>query len=251
MSTQTLVESRLKPGLYLYAAMGSNFFANIASYASQHLGSTIRQIPLSPVGWKGLNPVIKWLHDAADWLNNTAQGAADALKYLSAGLWMNTDSFGFLLASNTPIFGKLTLTCKMKLTTWALTCGAGYEMPKWIQAAWDGVELVTGEMSEKVDAALEHVESKLGHALEQCGKVIDDVAPGAREGAKDVISWAKDKGEALREVSPMVADTALQITGHKLTTILPGGGYLSAVQAGGNLLQLFSRRRRRRRKLFR
>jgi len=205
-SSQTLLlggnnsNQSLLPGMYLYAYSGSPLVTNMIKFAMQNFGNLIEQIVPSEVG-KKLSFGFGEVEDILD-------GS------LAFGLWINLDSVGFSItfppaAMMSPtigsLFGKLTLTCKMKLTTKAFLCGAGYDTPRWLAAVWDGLKLVWGNPSYIVDDAWPAVEKKVGHLLEQSGDAIKSKANSAMRGINRFLPWSKKNAARrwFRPVSPL------------------------------------------------
>jgi len=203
LSTQSLPANGLLPGAYFYAYSGSDFIANMMNYAFKEFGNLISAI--LPDG-------------AADWLEEAFETLSSAVfGKLAFGLWLNTNSFGFVVTVPALIFGEITLTCHVKLTTIGVSCGGGYDMPKWISALWEGTKMVIGAISDDMDAALDAIETKMGHAAAQIGQVIDDVKDKAKGGAKGLAKWCEKTGVGVGEffagLANSLADVTLDVVG--------------------------------------
>jgi len=201
LSTQTLAENRLLPGFYLAASSGSDFVGAVLDYAATHFSQVILKIA-PPIG------------DIMDILVDTAKSALDFVG-ISFAMWFNTNSLGFLVTfpAGIELLGEITLTCKVKLTTFGITCGIGYDFPQWLTAIWDGVKLVgehlgeagkwvgnaVGAITSEVTQAIDTAEQAVGE-IKQMGKYVDKVGEVAARGLATVESWSHDLADGAVDV---------------------------------------------------
>jgi len=232
LSTQTLKEGVL-PGMYLYVSSGGDFLVAVVKYAMHNFASLISKI--APPGTEDA------LRDAADASASTLKGS------LAFGLWFNTNSFGFLMnfPALVPLFGRITLTCKVKLMTIDITCGMGYDFPEWITAIWDGVKLISGAMKgaakmilggavKVFNEAVEVAEGAVGHAVEQVGKHVAKVGKAAERGVKQVEKWCEDLGKGALNVLEDVGDGFVTVgSGTVKAAEAVGTGTVKAAEAVG------------------
>jgi len=179
VSTQTLPGSGLLPGLYVYASNGGSHLVNVIKYAAHNFGAL-----LEAIGGKGVG----------DALSKAAEAAQKSLSGVAFGAYLNTNSFGFtvtvpagaplLLAfpvlgvAGAAALGSVTVSCKVKLTTGAITCGLGYDAPLWVSGLVAELgEAVVSAVEKTVDLAEKALDTVLGSkGAQQVGNVIDGMA---------------------------------------------------------------------------
>lgn len=239
LSTMTLGQGKVLPGIYLYAETGSDFLKNIMKFMTDNFPTALDMLNVG---------------DAISAAFNTATEKLGKLDY---ALYLNTDHLGFLFTFPPipPIsfFGSGKLSCKVKLSTGEITCAGGYEFPKWLTLLWDGVKLTTGVVGEAVyqaghliegawetavDDAMDKAEKALGkkgRALVQTGaEFLRREIPGLN-GVLLLAKWAEKigpafkkspkfiqkTGELLKKGAEVVAKAAIDST---LETVVPGYG---------------------------
>jgi hypothetical protein len=197
LSTQTLPESGLLPGLYLYASTGSASITNVIKYAAHNFGGLINKL-----GGNGIS----------DWLTKVVKAAEGTMDGLAFGLYINTNSFGFILSipavgSPNPLVGdKVTLSCKIKLSTGAITCGYGDVMAKWASAVIRGGEMLVGEVKEFMEDAQDAAVKEIADFLIQTAPFIHDLNTQAERAVTDVGDWARGAEGKLKEFGTQLVE---------------------------------------------
>lgn len=201
LTKQRHTQSGLEPGYYLYLNTGDSVVARVVDWAFKWFGDKVID-PIAPDG-------------VSDTLRDMAVNGANALTRgdLAFGFFHNTNSIGFLVTFPISIgivgLGKLTLSCKIKMTTIEVSCGIGYDEPKWLAAVWDGVVFIAGKIGKGVELlanavgldldgaeeAAEQFMKDAGKTVEQIGGAVSRMRIPAKAGAEKVVQWTKDTGK--------------------------------------------------------
>jgi len=232
-TTQTIGD--LLPGMYLYSETGIDAMAAVMSWATSSFAGII-----DAIGGTNFASEFESLVSGADYGSS------------KFGLFLNTDSFGFMIEvpATAAIFaafplggsmdlGTLEIECTVKLVSVGITCGIGYDSPRWLGALWKNAKMVLGAVSDTASAAFDSAVDAVGGLVAdiQWGKVADKAGTVASKAA-----------------GPILESKYFNYASNAVVTAVNSGVVKSSVKAvtstASKVTNIAGRRRRRRRRIM-
>jgi len=248
LTTQTLPDSGLLPGVYLYTGAAGPAFGLMVKFILDNFGDAI-----DAVGGSGIGNAIKGAADSLeDWWSSNNYGF---------GIFFNTNAFGAVFSVplspgllvgfplGPALLGYVTVSCEFKYSAGRLTCAVGYDAPKWIAALLKEAkkllkyaEKFFGDVADKVDAAIDNTVKAFNQGFNAVVGFFSDTAEDIERVAAEVGEWAEgvggDVAQAFSDLGDMTVDAAGAVGGAIVdgAEIVGGGVVTGAEVVGGGVV---------------